>query len=135
MLQCSNSKLINELYWSLTMIDQMNEQLQKAMQPVTELATANAKALEQLASQQQALFSNLINASVSFSSSVADNKDVNRLVAAQKAYADGVQEQVVSAAKDAYEVITAAQTKAGEVMQTAMQESQAAVVEATKSAK
>jgi phasin family protein len=135
MLQCSNSKLINELYWSLTMIDQMNEQLQKAMQPVTELATANAKALEQLASQQQALFSNLINASVSFSSSVADNKDVNSLVAAQKAYADGVQEQVVSAAKDAYEVITAAQTKAGEVMQTAMQESQAAVVEATKSAK
>jgi len=135
MLQCSNSKLINELYWSLTMIDQMNEQLQKAMQPVTELATANAKALEQLASQQQALFSNLINASVSFSSSVADNKDVNSLVAAQKAYADGVQEQVVSAAKDAYEVITAAQTKAGEVMQTAMQESQAAVVKATKSAK
>lgn len=135
MLQCSNSKLINELYWSLTMIDQMNEQLQKAMQPVTELATANAKALEQLASQQQALFSNLINASVSFSSSVADNKDVNSLVAAQKAYADGVQEQVVSAAKDAYEVITAAQAKAGEVMQTAMQESQAAVVEATKSAK
>ena len=135
MLQRSNSKLINELYWSLTMIDQMNEQLQKAMQPVTELATANAKALEQLASQQQALFSNLINASVSFSSSVADNKDVNSLVAAQKAYADGVQEQVVSAAKDAYEVITAAQTKAGEVMQTAMQESQAAVVEATKSAK
>ncbi len=135
MLQCSNSELINELYRSLTMIDQMNEQLQKAMQPVTELATANAKALEQLASQQQALFSNLINASVSFSSSVADNKDVNSLVAAQKAYADGVQEQVVSAAKDAYEVITAAQAKAGEVMQTAMQESQAAVVEATKSAK
>jgi phasin family protein len=104
------------------MIDQMNEQLQKAMQPVTELAAANAKALELLVGQQQALFSNLMTASMSFSSSVTDNKDVNSLAAAQKTYAEGVQAQVVAAAKDAYEVISVAQAKAGEVVQAAMQE-------------
>jgi phasin family protein len=112
------------------MFDQMNEQIQKSMKPVTELASFNAKALEQLASQQNALFSTLLNDGVSFSQGLSEQKDVNTLVEAQKAYVEGIQEKVVAAAKEAYDVISSAQEKAGEVLKTAVEEAQASATPA-----
>ena len=83
------------------MFDKINEQIQKSLKPVTELASVNAKALEQWAQQQNTLFTSLLNAGVAFAEGVSEKKDVNSLVEAQKAYVEGVQEKVVAAAKAA----------------------------------
>lgn len=112
------------------MFDQINEQIQKSLKPVTDLASLNAKILEQIATQQNALFTSLLNDGVSFSEGLSEKKDVNTLVEAQKAYAEGVQEKVVAAAKEAYDVISSAQEQAGEVLKTAVEEAQASVAAA-----
>lgn len=109
------------------MFDQMNEQLQKSLKPLTDLATVNAKALEQLASQQSTLFSTLLNDGVEFSKGLGEKKDVNALVEAQKTYLEGMQEKIVAATKESYDVISEAQEKAGEVLKVAAEDVQAAV--------
>lgn len=117
------------------MFDKINEQIQKSLKPVTDLATVNAKALEQLAQQQNALFSSLLKDGVAFAEGASDQKDVKSLIEAQKNYAEGVQQKVVAAAKDAYEVISSAQEKAGEVLKTAVEDAQSTVADAAKAAK
>jgi len=117
------------------MFDKVNEQFQKSLKPVTELVSVNAKAMESLVQQQNALFSSLLNQGVAFVDGATEKKDLKSLVEAQKSYAEGVQDQVAAAAKDAYDVITSAQEKAGEVLKTAMEEAQAAVNSAAKAAK
>ena len=117
------------------MFDKVNEQIQKSLKPVTELASVNAKALEQLAKQQNALFTSLLNEGVAFTEGATETKDVKTLVEAQKQYAEGVQEKIVAAAKDAYEVISGAQERAGEVLKTTVEDAQATVTAAAKAAK
>ena len=117
------------------MFDKINEQIQKSLKPITELASLNAKALEQLAQQQSSLFTTLLNDGVALTESATEKQDVKSLVEAQKNYAQGVQEKIVAAAKDAYEVITSAQQKAGEVLKTATEEVQSSVATAAKAAK
>ncbi|MCV6624827.1 MAG: phasin family protein [Cellvibrionaceae bacterium] len=109
------------------MFEQVNEQIQKSLKPMSELASVNAKALEQLASQQNALFTGLLNDGVNFSQSLTEKQDVNAMVEAQKAYLEGVQEKIVAAAKETYDVISDAQEKAGEVLKVAAEEVQANV--------
>ncbi len=117
------------------MFDKVNEQIQKSLKPVTELASVNAKALEQLAQQQNELFTNLLNGGVAFAEGATEQKDANSLVEAQREYAKGLQETVVAAAKDAYAVISSAQEKSGEVLKTAIADAQANVAAAAKAAK
>ncbi len=117
------------------MFDKVNEQIQKSLKPMTDLASVNASALQQLAEKQNALFSSLLNEGVAFAEGVSDKKDVNSLVEAQKAYMEGVQEKVVAAAKDAYEVLSSAQEQAGEVLKSAMDDVQSTVANVAKVAK
>lgn len=117
------------------MYEKISEQFQKSLQPVNEMISINAKVLESLAQQQNALFSNLLNQSVSFTSEAAAKKDLEGLVEAQKSYAENLQEQFSSAAKEAYEVISGAQEQAGEVLKSAIEEAQAAVNSAANAAK
>ncbi len=114
------------------MIDKVNEQLKKAMQPIEDLVSANTQALEKLASQQAELFTGLFEDSISFAQGATELRDLEGLVEAQKAYASEVQEKITTAAKDAYDVISEAQQKAGEVLQQAASDAQEAVSSLTK---
>ncbi len=100
------------------------EQFQNAFKPVNALVAVNAKALEQLAQQQTALFTGLLNDGVAYAESLSGQKDVAGIVESQKAYAEGVQEKVVAAAKDAYTVLNETQEKAGEVLKGAFAQAQ-----------
>ncbi len=117
------------------MFDKMNEQLQNSMKPVTDLANLNAKAFEQLATQQSTLFSTLMSGGMAFAQSSAEQKDVNTLMEAQKSYAQDVQETVLKAAKESYAVISETQEKSGELLKKAMEDAQATVAQAAKAAK
>jgi phasin family protein len=120
---------------SADMFDKMNEQLQNSMKPVTDLANLNAKALEQLATQQSTLFSTLMSGGMAFAQNSAEQKDVNTLMEAQKSYAQDVQETVLKAAKESYAVISETQEKSGELLKKAMEDAQASVAQAAKAAK
>ncbi|MCG7530637.1 phasin family protein [Psychrobium sp. MM17-31] len=117
------------------MLDKMNEQLQSSMKPVTDLATLNAKALEQLATQQSSLFSTLMSGGIAFAQNSAEQKDVSAMLEAQKSYAQDVQETVLKAAKESYALISETQEKSGELIKKAMEEAQASVAQAAQAAK
>jgi phasin family protein len=93
------------------MFDQMTQQFEKSFAPVNELVNVNVKVAEQLAQQQAALFTGMLNDGVAHAQKLSAQKDVAAVVEAQKAYAEDVQEKVVTAAKDAYAVVTKAQEK------------------------
>ena len=109
------------------MIDKVNEQIQKSLQPVMELASANTQALERLTSQQSALLTSLFEDSVSFTQGVIELQDFDSLVQAQQAYAEEVQGKISAAAQDAYDVISGVQGKIGEVLQNVIAEAQQAI--------
>lgn len=98
------------------MFEQMSEQFQSAMKPVTDLATLNMNTMQGLAEKQNSLFSTLMSDGMSFMEKAAQQKDIMSLAEAQKAYLEGMQETVTDAAKTSYGLITEAQTKAGEML-------------------
>ncbi len=124
------------------MFEKMSDQLQKSVQPLNELVSINAKAIEALAQQQTNLFNNSLEASVAYSQNLWTQKDVAGAMEQQKAYSEKMQEKLTDAAKDAYAVIADAQEKAGEIFKGAfvqVQEAAAAAApaaaKATKAAK
>ncbi len=110
------------------MLDQITEQLQKSMQPITEITNINVKALETLASSQQDLFKTLLEAGTTF----AQNPGAQQDMEGAKAYAQNLQETIVAAAKNAYGVISAAQEQSGAILQNAVTEVQAQATAATQ---
>ena len=112
------------------------DQFQNSFKPVSELFAVNVKAMEQLAQQQTALFTGVLNDGVAYAEGLSAQKDIAGIVEAQKAYVEGVQEKVVAAAKDTYAVLTETQEKAGEVLKGAfVQAKEAATAAAPKAAK
>lgn len=98
------------------MFEQMSEQLQTAMKPVSDLATLNMTTMQDLAEKQNALYKELMSDGMSFMESAAQQKDIMSLAEAQKAYLEGFQEKVTESAKSSYAVITEASQKAGEMI-------------------
>ncbi len=98
------------------MFENVAEQFQKSFKPVGEIMTVNAKALEQLAEKQTALFTSLLSDSVTYAEGLGTKTDMNAVMEAQKTYAEGVQEKFVTAAKDSYAVMSETQEKLGELM-------------------
>ncbi len=114
------------------MLEQITEQLQKSMQPITEITNINVKALETLASSQQDLFKTLLEAGTAFAQNAGGQKDMESAVESQKAYAQSLQETIVAAAKNAFGVISAAQEQSGAILQNAVTEVQAQATAATQ---
>lgn len=106
------------------MFDKINEQMQSSFKPVTDLIAVNTEVLEKLTEKQTSLFSTLMNDGVAFSKEVSGQQDVNKVIESQKAYVEGVQEQLTVVAKESYDLISSAQEKAGEVFKSAMQDMQ-----------
>ncbi len=98
------------------MFDQFTKQFENAYAPVNDLVSLNVKAAEQLAKQQAALFTGMINDGVAHAQNLSNQKDISAVAVAQKEYAEGVQEKLTAAAKDAYSVMTGTQEQAGELL-------------------
>ncbi|NIB43356.1 phasin family protein [Pseudomaricurvus alkylphenolicus] len=116
------------------MFDQITEQFQRTLKPVSDLATINAQVTEQLLQQQTNLFTGMMNDGVNFAKNVSEQKDMGAILEAQKSYAEGVQEKLVATTKDAYAVMTQAQEKVGEVLKTAFAEAKENAAEVTAKA-
>ncbi len=101
------------------MFEQISDQIQKSMSPFTELLNINAKVAEQLVQQQASLFSGLMNYNVAYAQGLAEQKDLTSAMEAQKAYAEGMQEKLTTAAKDAYGVVSLTQEKTGNIFNSA----------------
>ncbi len=104
------------------MLEQLNDQLKETMKPVTELATLNMSTLQNIAEKQNALFSSLLSDGMAFVETASKQKDVMSLAETQKAYIEGLQETVTEAAKESYEVISAAQKKATDLVKDASED-------------
>ncbi|UAA37328.1 phasin family protein [Paraneptunicella aestuarii] len=103
------------------MFDQVNAQIQKSLQPLTELAAVNAKTIEQLAEKQSSLISSLISDGASFSNQITQQQDVGSMINAQKTFWEGVQKKLMDTGKESYELIANAQEKASNVFKESMQ--------------
>lgn len=114
------------------MYDQITEQLQKSLKPVTDLTNINVKTLETLAEKQQDLFKTLLDTSTAYTQNAASNSDVGAAIEAQKAYAQTLQDTIISAAQDAYGVIASAQEESSKILQNVVTEVQAQAAAATK---
>lgn len=96
------------------MFDQFATQMQKSMQPLTDLMAVNSKMFEQLAQQQTALVSTMVNDGMAYAGSFSgQQQDVNALVEGQKSYIEAAQGKMTAASQDAYAVMSAVQRQLG----------------------
>ncbi len=120
------------------MFDKFSEQFGKSFKPVSELFAVNAKAMEKMVQQQTAYVTSVMNDGVTFTRSLADQKDLNGVLEVQKHYAEDLQEKFVSATKDAYALVTETQEQAGELLKDMFsqvsKEAEGVVAKATKAA-
>ena len=116
------------------MLSKIAKQIQNVAQPFNEVMSINAKAIEQLTQQNAALFTDMIKGNVAFAQGITEQKDIAGVVNAQKAYVQGVQGQLVSAAKESYSVIAETQEKAGDVLKGTFSQVQETAKKATKAA-
>ena len=107
------------------MFDKINEQLEASMKPLTDLAALNMSTLQGLAEKQSALFTTLLNSSVSFTEEASKQKDVQSLAEAQKAYLEALQATVTESAKESYTLVTGAQQEAGTLLKSVSEEAAA----------
>jgi len=112
------------------MFNKISAQLQDSMKPVTDLAEVNLKAMKQLTQAQSELFNTVVSSNVAFAQELAGQKDIKGVVAAQKAYAEGLQETLNTAAQEAYALLTQTQEEAGEILKGAFSKAQETAVAA-----
>lgn len=98
------------------MLDKIFEQSQNAMGPMNELAAINTKAFEQIFDKQKALFNDMWNDGMAYAKELSTQKDFSGIYQTQKAYLESVQERLMSASTDAYEIFTSTQERTGDVL-------------------
>ncbi len=96
-----------------------SEQLSSAQKPVGELVAINAKALERLTQQQADLLSGLLDQGVTYVEGVGAVDGISSVVELQKAYVEGLREQLAGSAKNVYAIFAETQEKTGEVFKEA----------------
>jgi phasin family protein len=101
------------------MLDKMFEQAQNVFKPMNELLSLNSKVMEELAEKQKSLVTDMVNESMAFAKEIGSQKDFSGVYQTQKTYVEGLQEKMVAASTEAYEIFTTTQEKAGEVIKSA----------------
>jgi len=100
------------------MLDKMFEQAQNAFKPMNELVSLNTKVLEELADKQKNLVTDMVNESMAFAKELGTQKDFSGVYQTQKSYLEGVQSKWINTSTEMYELFTATQEKAGDVIKT-----------------
>jgi phasin family protein len=98
------------------MFDKFVEQAQTAAKPFSDLMAINTEAMEKLAEHSTGLFTTMMNDSMEFAKELASQKDVAGFYETQKSYAEGVQEKMMTSAKETYSLMTETSEKATEVL-------------------
>ncbi len=101
------------------MLDKMLEQSQKAFQPANELVSLTTKAFEEAAEKQKTFVTELVNDNMAFVKELSSQKDFSGVYQTQKSYFQSVQDKMVAASTEAYELLSANQEKATELFKTA----------------
>ena len=101
------------------MFDKVFEQSQKMFKPANELFTLSSKAFEEAAEKQKAFVTEMVNDNMAFIKELSAQKDFSGVYQAQKTYFQTVQDKMVAASTEAYELMSAQQEKAGEVIKSA----------------
>ncbi|ACR11990.1 phasin family protein [Teredinibacter turnerae] len=101
------------------MLEKMFEQAQNAYKPMNELLNLNTKVFEEMAEKQKTLVTEMMNDGMAFAKELGSQKDFSGVYQAQKSYMEGLQDKLVSASTDFYEMFTSTQEKAGEVIKSA----------------
>lgn len=104
------------------MFDKIVEQAQSASKPFGEFMSLNAETMEKLAEKQTALFTTMMNDGIEYAKEMAAQKDLAGFYETQKSYAEGLQEKVVSNAKETYELMTDTSEKMSELFSGAFSE-------------
>lgn len=110
------------------MFGQFSEQMKKSSQPVNELLSANVKAIETVTKQQTQFFSGLVEDSVKLMQTVAQQTEVQGVLAAQSVYAESVRERLASNSKVTYNTVSSVSKQYTDAMQSGI----AAATEAAK---
>ncbi|WP_170272622.1 phasin family protein [Litorivicinus lipolyticus] len=92
-----------------------------AMKPMAQMVELNKKMLETLATKQADLVKELFEGSVAQAKELTATSDLSSALASQKNYLEGVQEKLVSAARDTQDVLTVARDEATAQVQTAVE--------------
>lgn len=100
------------------MLDKILEQSQKALLPANELVALSTKAFEEAAEKQKTFLSGLVNDSMAFVKELSSQKDFSGVFEIQKSYMQNVQDKMVAASTEVYEIMNSNQEKAGELFKT-----------------
>ncbi len=111
------------------MFGQFSEQMKKSSQPVNELLAANIKAIETVTKQQTQFFSGLVEDSVKLMQTVAQQTEVQGMIAAQSVYAESVRERLTSNSKITYNTVSAVSKKYTDALQSGISTATEAVKE------
>lgn len=104
------------------MFEKFVEQAQNASKPFGEFMSINADTMEKLSEKQTSLFTTMLNDSIGYAKELASQKDLAGVYETQKSYAEGLQEKVVSNAKETYALMTDTSEKVSEVFNGAFSE-------------
>lgn len=104
------------------MFDKIVEQAQSASKPFGDFMSINADTMEKLAEKQTTLFTSMMNDSIEYAKELASQKDLAGVYETQKSYAEGLQEKMVSTAKETYALMTDTSEKMSEVFNGAFSE-------------
>ncbi len=104
------------------MFDKIVEQAQSASKPFSEIMSINAEVMEKLAEKQTSLFTGMMNDGIEYAKDLASQKDLAGIYETQKTYAEGLQEKMMTSAKETYEIMTDTSEKVSEIVNGAFSE-------------
>lgn len=102
------------------MLDKFLEQAQTSMKPMTDLAALNTKVMEEAFEKQKSFVSEMVNEGMAYAKELSTQKDFSGIYQTQKNYLESMQEKLVSASTDAYELFTSTQEKASTLIKTSI---------------
>lgn len=98
------------------MMEKINEQMQTAMKPWTEMNSLGLSTMQAIAEKQSALYTSMMNDSIAVVEKYSQQKDLMGIIEVQKEYLDGLQKTVTESVNAYYSTITEAQQKMGEIL-------------------
>ncbi len=101
------------------MLDKILEQSQKAFLPANDFVALSTKAFEEAAEKQKTFFDGIVSDNMAFVKELSAQKDFSGFYQTQKSYLQNVQDKVVAASTEAYELMSSSQEKAGDFFKTA----------------
>lgn len=106
------------------MYEQITEQFQTSLKPVTALIEINIKAVEALAEQQASFFTSAMNDGLAYTQDISTQTDLASLLKIQKEYSEDFSDKLLTATKDMVAVMVSSQDKKNAILKDAFTKAQ-----------